>query len=58
LDSSLDPFRTAGARIVDVKHDVRAEIWLGPIAQHSRLNLVEINGDGTMRNISAEAICQ
>jgi len=32
----------ARAHIVDAEHDVRAEIRLRPVAQHRRLDLVEI----------------
>jgi hypothetical protein len=47
---------TTAARIVDVQQDVRAEIGLGPIAQHRRLNVVELNGDGAALEVSAKAI--
>ena len=35
-----------GPRIVHVEHDVRAVVRLGPIAQHRRLDVVELHGDG------------
>jgi hypothetical protein len=47
---------TTAARIVDVQQDVRTIIGLGPIAQHRRLNVVELNTDGAALKLAAEAI--
>ena len=46
----------AGLRIVDVQHDVRAVVRLGPVAQHRRLDVVELHGDGAARELAAEAV--
>ena len=46
----------AGLRIVHVEHDVRAVVRLGPVAQHRRLDVVELDGDGAARKVAAEAI--
>ena len=46
----------AGLRIVHVEHDVRAVVRLGPVAQHRRLNVVELDGDRCARKAGAEAI--
>ena len=39
----------AGTRVVHMEHDVRAVVRLGPIAQHRRLNVVELDGDTSAR---------
>jgi len=39
-----------------VQQDVRAEIGLGPIARHRRLNVAKLNGDGGAPKLPAEAI--
>ena len=53
------PQKLAAARcIVDVQQDVRAIIRLRTIAQHRRLNLVEINGGGTAAQFRSTAIFQ
>ena len=46
----------AGPRVVHVEHDVRAVVRLGPVAQHRRLDVVEVDGDRCARKIGAEAI--
>ena len=46
----------AGLRVLDVEHDVRAVVRLGPVAQHRRLDVVELDGDGAARKVAAEAI--
>ena len=45
---------TAARRIVDVQQDVRAVVRLRPIAQHRRLNFVEVNGSGTAAPVSVD----
>ena len=46
----------AARRIVDVEQDVRAVVRLRPIAQHRRLNLVEINGGASEAGFPSIAI--
>jgi hypothetical protein len=46
----------ARPRILHVKHDVCAVVRLGPIAQHRRLNVVELDGDRSAGKIDAEPI--
>ena len=41
----------AGPRVVHVEHDVRAVVRLGPVAQHRRLNVVELDGDRSARKV-------
>ena len=48
----------AAARIVDVQQDVRAVVRLRPIAQHRRLNVVEVNGGGIACQIRVDAVFQ
>jgi hypothetical protein len=44
-----------GLGIVYVKHDVRAKVRLGPVAQYRRLNLVELHAEGGARKLASEA---
>jgi hypothetical protein len=46
----------ADLRIGHVQHDVRAVIRLGPVAQHRRLDVVELDGDRRARQADAEPI--
>ena len=53
---SLRSELAAGLRVGHMEHDVGAVIRLGPIAQHRRLNVVELDGDRCARKVGAEAI--
>jgi hypothetical protein len=46
----------AGLRMVDVEHDVRAVVRLGPVPQHGGLDVVEVDGDWCAGDVAAEAV--
>jgi hypothetical protein len=45
-----------GLRILHLEHDVRAVVRLRPVAQHRRLNVVELKRDMSARNVATQAI--
>jgi hypothetical protein len=58
IDMRSQPLQelATGPRILHMEHDVRAVVRLGPIAQHRRLDVVELHGDRSAWGIDAEPI--